>query len=71
MLNFWGLDMLYHIGKFGLIHTIELSNLQLKMVILMFSGSNHFCQPLHLSMQNICKVQYFLLFWFELKGTAK
>ena len=38
------------------IHMNKLSNLVLKMVILMFSGSSHFCLPLHLSFQNVCKV---------------
>ena len=58
MLNFGGLDMPQHIGKLGSIRAIEPSNLVLKMVILMFSGSSHFCLPLHLSYQNICKIQY-------------
>ena len=47
--------MLQHIGKFRLIYAIELSNLDFKIVILMFSGSSHFCHPLHLSIQNIAK----------------
>ena len=56
MLNFGFLDMLQHFGKLGSIHALELSNLDFKMVILMFSGSNHFCLPLHLSSAklNIC-----------------
>ena len=56
VLNFGGLDMPYHISKLGLIHAIELSNSVLKMVILTFSGSSHFCLPLHLPFQNVCKV---------------
>ena len=58
VLNFGGLDMPLHIGKLGSIHATELSNSVLKMVISMPSESSHFCLPLHLSFQNVCKVQY-------------
>ena len=57
MLNFGGLDMPQHIAKLGLIYAIELSNLVLKMVILMSRGSSHFCLPLHLYIQNVGKVE--------------
>ena len=56
MLNFEVLDMFWH--ELGSIHAIELSNLDFKMVALVFSGSSHFCLPLHLSLQNVSKVQY-------------
>ena len=58
MLNFVVLDMLQHIGKLGPVHAIELSNLDFKMGVLLFSGIGHFGLPLHLSLQNVCKGQY-------------
>ena len=58
VLNFGSSYMPQHIDKLGSIHAIGFSNLVLKMVMLIFSGSSYFCLPLHLSIQNSCKVQY-------------
>ena len=55
--KFRGFRYAQDIDKLGSMHAIELSNLDLKMVILMFSGRSHFCLPLHLFFQNVWKVQ--------------
>ena len=55
-IKFWGFRYVVAIGKLESIHTTEFSNLVLKMVILMFSGSSHFGLPFHLSFQNVWEV---------------
>ena len=44
--------------NWGQFTQLSLANLDSKMVILMFSRNSHFWLPLHLSFQNVCKVQY-------------
>ena len=60
MLNVWGLDILYNIDKFGLIHAIELSNLNFKLVIWMLNGSSDMWE---ISVQFAPKIMWPCISW--------